>query len=167
MHSFICNLGFEFTQAEPNKDRWRCLGGKHAAFSSGASRQGTLSLFKATRLHISAARACWAVSHPEAHTLIVKWGGERQASYQALFSASGLCPPLDRRHLMPSEAKNKTRPCSSGSITKQGHNRHEIRLFQDKAGFSGGHLWKQPVALKVSNDVVRQQKYMFFSAQAH
>lgn len=98
------------THAEPNKDRRWCLSGKHAAFSSGASRQRTLSLFKATRLHISAARACWAVSHPEAHMLIVKWGGERQASYQALFSASGLCPSLDRRHLMPSEAKtqNKT-----------------------------------------------------------
>lgn len=122
-------------QVHTCKDRRWCLSGKHAAFSSAASRQGTLSLFKATRLHISAARACWAVSNPEAHTLIVKRGGERQASYQALFSASGLCLSLDRCHLMPSEAKNKTRPCSSGPITKQGHNQHEIRLFQERLAF--------------------------------
>jgi len=101
---FICY------QVHTSKDRRWCLSGKHEVFSSGASRRGTSSLFKATRLHISAARACWAVNHPEAHTLIVKRGGERQASYQALFSASGLLSssgPLPP-HALKGQKQNKT-----------------------------------------------------------
>ncbi len=54
----------------------------------------------------------------------------------------------------PRSPKNKTRPCSSGSITEQGHNRHRIRLFKARlAILADMHLWKQAAALKVSNEV--------------
>lgn len=54
----------------------------------------------------------------------------------------------------PRRPKNKARPCSSGSITKQGHNRHRIRLFKGRlAILADMHLWKQAATLKVSNEV--------------
>lgn len=61
----------------------------------------------------------------------------------------------------PRRPKNKARPCSSGSITKQGHNQHRIQLFKGRlAILEDMHLWKQAVftnafklTLKVSNEV--------------
>ncbi len=54
----------------------------------------------------------------------------------------------------PRRPKNKARPCSSGSITKQGHNRHRIRLFKGRlAILADMHLWKQAATLKVCNEV--------------